>query len=94
MKIESHPDGVRIRLKVVPGSSRDSIAGWLGDRLKVRVCAAPEGGQANEAVRHLLAETLGVHARQIAIIAGQGSPEKTLRIAGLNSKQVAARLPS
>jgi len=27
----------RLSLKVVPGSSRDDIVGWLGDSLKVKV---------------------------------------------------------
>ncbi len=40
----------RLSLKVVPGSSRDEIVGWLGDSLKVKVKAPPEKGRANEAV--------------------------------------------
>jgi uncharacterized protein (TIGR00251 family) len=37
-------------VKVVPGSSRDQIMGWLGDPLKIKVTAPPEKGKANEAV--------------------------------------------
>jgi len=40
----------RLSLKVVPGSSRDEIVGWLGDSLKVKVMSPPEKGHANEAV--------------------------------------------
>jgi len=40
----------RLSLKVVPGSSRDEIVGWLGDSLKVKVKAPPDKGRANEAV--------------------------------------------
>jgi hypothetical protein len=29
----------RLTVKVVPGSSRDQIIGWLGDALKVKVTA-------------------------------------------------------
>ena len=50
----------RLSLKVVPGSSRDEIVGWLGDSLKVKVKALPEKGRANEAVVALLAERLGI----------------------------------
>ena len=45
--VEPAADGCLIRLKVVPGSSRDAIAGILGGRLKVKVAAAPEDGKAN-----------------------------------------------
>ena len=47
-------------MKVVPGSSRDQVVGWLGDASKIKVTAPPEKGKANEAVIELLAEPLGV----------------------------------
>lgn len=93
MRPEDEQRGCTIRLKVVPGSSRSAIAGWLGERLKVRVAAPPEAGKANEAVRRLLAEALGVPPRQVAIIAGESTPEKTVLISGVSADQVAQRLP-
>jgi uncharacterized protein (TIGR00251 family) len=62
----------------VPGASRSEIVGSLGSRLKVRVAAPPEGGRANRAVVDLLRAWLGV--REVVIVAGQGGPEKTVRI--------------
>lgn len=38
----------RLSLKLVPGSSRDEVVGWLGDSLKVKVKAPPEKGRANK----------------------------------------------
>ena len=72
-----------LRVKVVPGSSREAIAGRLGDRLKVRVSAPPEAGAANEAVCRLIAGALGVRARDVRITSGQTRPEKTLEIDGV-----------
>ena len=46
---------IRLQLKVVPGSSKDEVAGWLGDALKVRVGAPAERGRANAAVEKLVA---------------------------------------
>jgi uncharacterized protein (TIGR00251 family) len=76
------PDGedVLIRIKAVPGASRDGIAGAVGDRLKVRVSAPPEGGHANRAICRLVAAALGVRPRQVTIERGRTSPEKTLRV--------------
>lgn len=93
MPPEDEQRGCTIRLKVVPGSSRSAIAGWLGERLKVRVAAPPEAGKANEAVRRLLAEAFGVPPRQVAIIAGESTPEKTVLISGVSAEQAARRLP-
>lgn len=93
MRIENEQHGCTIRLKVVPGASRSAIAGWLGDRLKVRVATPPEAGKANLAVRRLLADASGVPTRQIAIIAGETSPEKTVLITGLSRDEIARRLP-
>ncbi len=69
-----------MRLKVVPGSSRDAIGGLLGDRIKIKVAAAAESGKANKAVCELLARTLGVKPRDVEIVSGQTSPEKLVRV--------------
>jgi uncharacterized protein (TIGR00251 family) len=76
--------GLLVRVKAVPGARRDEIVGLLGDRLKVRVSAAPEGGKANGAIAALLAGALGVRARDVQVVSGATSPEKTLRVAGVS----------
>lgn len=83
---------VLLRLKVVPGSSRDAVAGVLGDRLKVKVAAAPEAGKANAAVCELLAQVLRVKPRDIVVEAGATSPEKTVRVRGITLRDASARL--
>ena len=82
----------RIDVKVVPGASRDGVAGWLGDRLKVRVRQPPEGGRANAAVAALLAEALGVDADEVTLVAGDTSPRKTFVIAALDERSIRDRL--
>jgi uncharacterized protein (TIGR00251 family) len=79
-----------VSLKVVPGSSRDEIVGWLGDSLKVKVKAPPEKGRANEAVVALLAERLGIDASSIAVVSGHGSPAKVLEVDGMDDEAIRA----
>lgn len=82
-----------VRVKAVPGASRTNIAGPLGDRLKVRVAAPPEGGKANEAICEVLATATGAPARSASIRSGPARAEKIVRIqgaAGLASALVAA----
>jgi len=73
-------DAIVPRVKAVPGASRDAIAGPLGDRLKVRVAAPPEGGRANEAIVRLLAEAIGVPISAIVIVQGHAAPLKVVRV--------------
>ncbi len=82
-----------VRVKAVPGASRSNIAGPLGDRLKVRVAAPPEGGKANAAICELLAAAIGVPARTASVASGPARAEKIVRLqgaAGLASALVAA----
>ncbi len=59
------------------------VAGILGDRLKVRIAAAPEHGKANKALLALLGKWLGT--TQIELTAGAASAEKTVRVIGSNT---------
>lgn len=83
---------IRIALKVVPGSTREGIAGWLGDALKVRVRAPAEAGRANEAVVRVVAEALGLPRDAVRIASGSSSPKKTLEIDGLDLATLRARI--
>lgn len=75
--------GFLLAVKAVPGASRDSIAGVLGDRLKVRVSAMPQDGKANKAICELIAAHLALKPRGVQIASGHASAEKQVRICGL-----------
>ena len=77
-------DALLLRVKVVPGSSRDQIAGKLGDRLKIKVAAAPEKGLANQAVIRLISKLLSLAPRDVSIESGHTNPEKTVRLVGID----------
>ena len=87
-------DALLLRVKVVPGSSRDQIAGKLGDRLKIKVAAAPENGLANQAVIRVVAELLGIPPRNVSVFSGQTHPEKSLRIVGTSLTAAHAAIAS
>lgn len=83
---------VLVRVKAVPGAARDELAGLLGDRLKVRVSAPPQGGRANKAICALIAGALGVRARQVTVVSGAAAAEKTVRVDRASAGEVASRL--
>ncbi len=83
---------IRIAIKAIPGAKRDEIVGPLGDRLKVRVSAPPEGGKANAAICALVAAALGVRERDVRIVAGHSRAEKLLEVTGVDPARVTALL--
>jgi len=83
---------VKLAVKVVPGSSREGIAGWLGEELKVRVRQVPEAGKANKALIQLLARALDLPADCIQIVSGSSSAHKIIAINGLDEQAVRRRL--
>ena len=82
----------RVSLKVVPGSSRDCIAGWLEETLKVHVRVPPERGKANTAVEKLVAHALDISPNAVRIVSGMTSARKTAEISGLSLAEIHKRL--
>ena len=83
---------MKLQIKVVPKSSRNCVAGWMGDTLKVWVTAPPERGKANVAVQTVLADALGVSRESIRLVAGLKSSRKVVEIEGLVAAEVHRRL--
>jgi uncharacterized protein YggU (UPF0235/DUF167 family) len=83
---------VKLPIKVVAGSSRTGIAGWLGNTLRIRVSAPAERGKANTAVEALLDKALGLSRGGTTIVSGSTSPRKVVEIVGLSESEIRRRL--
>ena len=83
----------RLKVKVVPGASRTEIVGRLGEALKVRVAAPPEGGQANREVVALLAAKVGLPLAAVSVVSGLTSASKVVAFQGLEESTLRAHLP-
>jgi uncharacterized protein (TIGR00251 family) len=79
-------------VRVTPRAGRDEIAGWRDEELLVRLRAPPVEGQANQALRRLLASRLGVAPSDIELLGGATGRTKRLRVKGLSDAEVRARL--
>ncbi len=80
-------DGIMLDIQLTPRGGRDAIEGVACRAdgravLKARVRAAPFEGEANEALRRLIAKAIGVAPRQVEIAAGATARVKRLHIAG------------
>jgi uncharacterized protein (TIGR00251 family) len=83
-----------LELHVVPGARRPGVVGRHGAAWKIRVTAPPEAGRANQAVLGLLAETLRLPRRAVAIVAGHSSRDKVVACSGLSAAEAEALLAS
>ena len=84
--------GAVLAVKVVPGASRDKLAGALGDALKITTSAPAEKGKANAAVARLLAGALGCKRRDVRLVSSPSNPQKEFQIAGATADDVRRRL--
>ena len=79
-------DGVVVRVRVTPKSSKDAVEGIEGTpdgpALKLRVRAVPEDGAANQAVAETLARWLGVPKKSATLASGGKSRIKSIAITG------------
>lgn len=84
----------KLAVKVVPRAASSAIVGWSGDRLRVRVAAAPEKGRANAALEAFLAESFGLPRQSVRVVAGHTAAQKIVEVDGLELAALARLLPS
>src|SRR5690349_3456839 len=83
LAVRESEGAVTFEAQVVPRASRDRLGPIHGDKLKVQLTAAPVDGAANEALIALVAKRLGVTRRDVTIVRGEASRNKTIRVAGV-----------
>lgn len=81
-----------IRIRAVPNASKTAVAGMIGDAVKVKLKAVPEGGRANAELLEFFAETLGVPKRAVSLESGDTGRDKRVAVEGLDEAEVLRRL--
>jgi len=84
--------GVQLAVRVVPGASRNEVAGVQDDALKVRLAAPAVEGKANRACIDFLADLRGGRRAPLAIASGEKSRKKTVPVEGITRGELEARL--
>ena len=69
-----------LTVHVQPGARRSEVAGIHGDAIKIRLAAPPIEGRANDELVRFVAQAFGVAQRQVAIVRGETSRRKVVRI--------------
>jgi uncharacterized protein (TIGR00251 family) len=82
---------VLLKIYAKPGAKRSEIQGVHGDALKVSIHAPPVDGEANEALIAWLADFLRLAKRNLEILHGHTSREKTVAVRGVTPAQLVAK---
>ena len=91
-KPREQEDGVLVRVRAQPGSSRNEISRGTDGMLRVRVTARAVEGAANKALIKLLSRRLGVAKSRIRIQSGETSRNKLIFIAGISEAELESRV--
>ena len=78
---------------MIPRAGRSGIAGTRDGALLVRLNARPVEGAANAELIEVIAAALGVAKRAVALISGDRSRQKRLRVTGISVQTAFERLP-
>jgi len=69
-----------LEIHLQPGAAHDALAGTHGDRLKIRITAAPVDGKANDHLLRYLAMLFDVPRSRVNLLSGHSSRIKRVRI--------------
>ena len=88
LNIKEDRDSITITVRVIPRSSVSEIVGEYDGAVKVRLTSPPVDGAANADLIKLLAKKLDVPKSSIAIVSGETSRTKRLRVTGVTSEKL------
>src|SRR5205085_4295994 len=90
--VTAHAEGCLLPVRAQPGARKAGVLGEQAGALKVAVTAPPEDGRANQALREVLREALGLKRSQVELVSGATSRDKRFLIRGIEKKELEARL--
>lgn len=92
VELRQRPAGIALPIRVQPRARKNAVVGTHAGCLKVAVTQAPEKGKANEAVIKVLAERLQIRKRQMTLIGGAASRQKTILITEMTLDDLRERI--
>jgi hypothetical protein len=78
----------KLKIHLVPRSSRDQLVSCTGDQLKIKITTPPVEGRANQALIAFLAKQLGIAKSRVELVSGETSKQKRILIHGLNLDEI------
>lgn len=81
-----------LRIRLTPRASRERLLAVAGGGYAAHVTAPPVDGQANAALCRLVAKAVGVAPSRVAVVRGERSREKVVRVEGVDEASARARI--
>lgn len=81
-------DDSLLYLKIIPHSKQNEIVGIVGDRLKLKIAAAPEKNKANKELCKFLSSVLDLEISKITVIKGLTSGNKTTLVRNCSVEKI------
>ena len=81
-----------LTVRAHPRAAREAVGPVVAGVLEVRVTRPATDGQANAAVRRLVAGALGVAPSRLRLVSGERARTKRFVLEGVDAAQLAARL--
>ncbi len=87
-----HDDAVRLNVQVLPNAKKTEVVGLIDGALKIRLKAQPIEGQANEELIRFIATQMKLPKKQINVVRGLTSRQKTIEIKTQQECEVVSQL--
>jgi uncharacterized protein len=85
-------EAAQLEVLVTPRASAERVGPMADGVLRVHVTRPPADGEANDAVRRLLARTLGIAPSRVLLVSGDRSRRKHFAVTGMDRAELARRL--
>jgi uncharacterized protein len=82
----------QISIRLQPRAKREEVVGERGEAIVIRVTAPPVDGKANAALCQLIARLVRVPSTRVAVVRGQTSREKVVRVEGVTQAALRSAL--
>ena len=81
-----------LAVRVQPRAKRDEVVGLRNEQVVIRLSAPPVDGKANAALTAFIAKRVGVPKSSVAVVRGQTSRDKVVRVEGVSDEQLRGAL--
>lgn len=92
VRVDESNAGSVFGCRIKPGARRTGIIAPYGERVRIAVDEPPRDGRANDRLLEYLASVLRCSREHLAILSGEGSPDKRLEVRGRTPGEVRALL--
>ena len=90
--VRKQDDGVLLNIHLTPNSSKNEIAGYTEDYLKIKVSAPPNDNKANKKLIEFLSDTFDIAKSYITFVSGEKSRIKKFLIKNINYDDVLKKI--